>query len=106
MAITSKKILYQNNTQQIQLFGITDSTTGSFWTTGTINGVIYDGQGNLILSGITFVLQPGGTGNYFGTVPASFEPTPGAGYVLILDGDQGGSHLHLEIPVEVRARQN
>lgn len=106
MAITSKKVLYQDNTQQIQLFGVTDATTGAFWTTGTINGVIYDGQGNVVVSGLTFVLQGGGTGNYFAQLPASFQPDVGDGYVLIVDGDQGGSHLHLEIPVEVRARQS
>lgn len=106
MAITSKKILYQDNTQQIQLFGVTDSLSGNFWTTGTISGAIYDQAGNSIVSGLTFVLQAGGTGNYFAQLPASFQPDVGDGYVLIVDGDQGGSHLHLEIPVEVRARQS
>lgn len=105
---SEKKIFYQNNTQQVQLYGVKDETTGLFWTTGTITATLYDQNGNQVagLIGIPLTLQAGGLGNYFGTVTATFKPDVGDGFILMVDGDQGASHLHLEIPVEVRARKS
>lgn len=105
--MASKLILYQDNVQQVELIGVKDEITEQFWTTGTITGTLYDQNGNAVvgLSGVSFTLQTGGTGTYFGTVTGAFEPDVGDGYILIVDGDQGASHLHLEIPVEVRARK-
>ena len=106
--MSEKKILYQNNTQLVELFGVKDDTTGNFWSTGTITGTLLDQLGNQVPNfvNLPFTLQTGGTGNYFATVPSTVVPNVGDGYLLVVDGDQGGSHLHLEIPVEVRARKS
>lgn len=107
MLASGKLILYQDNTQLVRLFGVKDEVTGNYWDTGTIAGTLRDPQGNDVSGfvGITFILQSGSAGNYFGTVGASFQPDVGDGYLLVVDGDQGSSHLHLEIPVEIRARK-
>jgi hypothetical protein len=57
------------------------------------------------LVNIDMVYQTRSNGNYFGVVNAGFSPDIGDGYTLIVDGDEGPVHLHLEIPVEIQARR-
>lgn len=108
MALPAKMTLYQDNTQLVRLFGVQDQQTLAYWGAGaTMNGTLFDQAGNPVpgLQNIAFVYQVGSVGNFFGPVGAAFVPPVGGGYVLIIDGDNGGSHLHLEIQVEIQARQ-
>lgn len=103
--VPAKLIIYQNNTQDIDLFGLMD-TNGNFMNAAVITAVILDGNRDVVLSAIQMNYVLGSNGNYVGIVPASFAPAIGTEYVLVLDGDQAASHLHIEIPVEVRVRNS
>lgn len=100
-------VMYQDNTQEIKLFGLHDGDTGAFWTTAVVAATLVDQNGTQVQGCISIPLnyQATSNGNYFGTVQSTFAPDIGDGYVLIVDGDQGAVHLHLEIPTEVKARQ-
>jgi len=101
-------VIYQDNTQEIKIFGLHDGDTGVFWITAVVNATLVDQNGTQVPGciGISLVYQPTSNGNYFGVVGADFAPAIGDGYVLVVDGDQGAVHLHLEIPVEVQARRS
>lgn len=109
-AVPAKLILYQDNTQQIRLYGLQDvtQTPPAFVSTATITASLEDEDGNPVanLQGITLTYQSGSNGNYFGTITANFEPPIATQYKLVIDGDNNGNHLHIEIPTEVRARNN
>ena len=107
MATRAKIILYVGNTQDIKAYGIQDVDTGLFWNSAIITATLVDDQGNEITecTDVNLVYQSGSNGNYVGTFgDANFNPAPGTGYSMIIDGDQGASHIHLEIPVEIRLR--
>jgi len=99
-------IMTQDNTQTIKLFGLHDADTGVFWTLGVLSATLVDQNGTNVPGciGIAMLYQSASNGDYFGTVESDFAPAIGDGYVLIVDGDQGAVHLHLEIPTEVQAR--
>lgn len=105
-AVPAKLVLYQDNTQQIRVFGLQDQTTGSFITTATMTATLIDKDRNQVagLIAIPLTFQPGSNGNYFGLVGPDFSPTVGTDYTLVLEGDNGGSHLHIEILAEVAVR--
>lgn len=108
MAVANKALLiYQDNTQDIKLYGLHDGDTGDFWTAGIVNATLKDQNGTDVAGciAISMIYQPASNGNYFGTVQADFAPSIGDGYVLIVDGDEGPVHLHLEVPTEVQARR-
>ena len=108
MSVRNKAyILYQTNTQEIKLFGVHDGDTGDFWTSAVIQATLQDQNGAQVAGciNVSLVYQAGSNGNYFGTVQQDFSPPIGDGYVLIVDGDEGAVHLHLEVPVEVQARR-
>jgi hypothetical protein len=107
VATRPKIIFFQGNTQDIQAFGIQDVDTGLFWNSAIITATLIDDEGNQIpeCTAVTLVYQSGSNGNYTGTFgDINFQPPIGTGYSLIIDGDQGASHIHLEIPVEIRLR--
>lgn len=108
-ATRSKIIFYQGNTQDIKAYGIQDVDTGLFWNAASILASLVDDQGNPIAecTNVVLLYQSGTNGNYVGTFgDANFQPGIGTGYSLIIDGDQGSAHIHLEIPVEIRLRQS
>lgn len=107
MSVPAKLILNQDNTQLVRLFGVQDQTTGAFWGAGaTVTGTLYDQGGTPVAGaqGIVFAYQAASLGNFFGPVGPAFAPPTGGGYLLIVDGDFGGSHLHMEIPTEIQPR--
>lgn len=107
-AVPAKLVLYQDNTQQIQVYGLQDITSGNFVSTATLTATLLDKDRNQVsgLIGVNLTYQPGSNGNYFGIVGLTFSPVCGTDYVLVLEGDNSGSHLHIEITTEVRVRQN
>lgn len=107
-AVPAKLILYQDNTQQIRLYGLQDVSVSPpvFITTATITASLEDEDGNPVsnLQAIPLVFQTNSNGNYFGLVTSAFSAPVATNYKLIIDGDNSGSHLHMEILTEVRAR--
>lgn len=107
-ATTRKLILYPGNTQGVLLQAVQDQTTGLFWTnTATITCTLQDDLGNSITGciNVAFAFQSGSQGNFlavFGDI--NFQPIVGNNYTLIIDGNNSGSYLHLEVLVEIRQR--
>ena len=109
MATRAKQIFYQGNTQDIKAFGIKDVDTGLFWNSASITATLIDDLGNQVAEciNVPLIYQSGSNGDYSGTFgDANFQPAVGTGYSLIIDGDQGPAHIHLEIPIEIRTRQS
>lgn len=107
-ATPSKFILYQGNTQVIQLIGLQDFISGNFLNAATIVGTLQDENGTDIpeCTNITFTYVTASNGNYNGIFgDNNFNPAIGTGYTLVIDGNQGGSYIHLELLVEIQARQ-
>lgn len=98
--------LYQDNTQEVQIFGLRDADTQVFLNAASIEATLLDEDRNEVsgLVGIQLVYVPGSNGNYSGVVGADFEPPVGSNYTLVIDGDQGASHLHMEITTSVKVR--
>lgn len=107
-AVPSKVTLAQDNTQQVRIYGLLDVTTNVYASGATMTATLLDTNRNPVagLNGIVLAFQSGSNGNYFGTVTNSFAPTPGTDFTLVLDGDNGSSHLHIEIPTEVGVRSS
>lgn len=100
------KILYQDNTQLITLVGLQDEISGSFLNAATMTVTLLDQNGQQVpnLIGITMSYVADSNGNYQGIVDAAFDPPIGGGYVLVIDADTGGAHLHVELQAEVQVR--
>ena len=109
-ATPSKYILYQGNTQSIQITGLYDEVSSTYLNSATLVATLVDDNGNLAdaeLDEISFTYVPGSNGNYIATFgDNNFLPLLGTGYTLIIDGNQSGSYIHLELLVEIRARQS
>lgn len=106
-ATPSKIILYQSNTQVLQITGLQDALSGNYLNAATITATLEDDQGNAIAEciAIPFTYIPLSNGNYqavFGD--QNFQPPIGTGYTLIVDGNQGGGYIHLELLVEIQPR--
>lgn len=117
MPIPDKLILYDDNTQLLQLFGLAQELPGTppdippttvSVTDAVVRATLKDGEDVNVPGCINILLSPLGsppTGNYSGQVNADFNPPIGGDYVLIVDGDNGPDHLHLEILTEVKSRR-
>ena len=105
-ATQARVVLFQDNTQRIQLHGLRDADTGVFINGASLTATLLDQNRNQVagLIGVAMPYVSGTNGNYQGTVGASFAPPVGTNYTLIIDGDQGISHLHMEITAAVRVR--
>lgn len=105
-AVPARLVLYQDNTQQVRVFGLQDITTGNYITTATMSATLLDKDRKQVpgLIGIAMNFQATSNGDYFGIVTSDFKPPVATDYTLILEADDGGSHLHIEIPTEVRVR--
>lgn len=104
-AVPQRLILYQDNTQKINIFGLKDDS-GAFLNTATLEATLLDSHRNEVdgLNGVTMSYITDSNGNYSGTVDSGFRPAVATDYTLVITGDQGASHLHMEIPTEVRVR--
>lgn len=99
-------ILYQNNSQFIQLTGLQDQT-GAFINNATLTGTLFDPFGNQVPGavGLTGVYQVGSNGNYqFQISGASFDPPIGSGYSFVISGTVSGSQYQTTIQCLVQAR--
>jgi len=103
--VPTKLVLFQDNTQLINIIGLRDSS-GNFLSAATLRADLLDGSREPVAGLVDIVLSyvPSSNGNYSGTVTATFAPAVGTEYTLVLDGDSAASHLHIEIPVEVKTR--
>ena len=99
-------ILYRLNDQILELDGLQDLLSLQYLNAATLTGALYDQFSNPIFTGVSFAYVPNSDGVYQAVVPgAGFNPGLGAGYKLILDGNQSGSdHIHLVIQVEIQDR--
>ena len=108
-ATPTKLIFYQENTQAIELFGLQDALTLAYLNAATLTATLVDDDGNQVPECIAVPLtyQPGTNGNYVGVFgDLNFLPPLGTGYTLIIEGNQQTSYIHLELLVEVQARQS
>src|SRR5580765_8314966 len=100
--VSLKLTVYQNNTQLLQISGLRDSSQ-NFIVDGTLTATLLDQNreqvANLINISVPYVT--GSNGDYQGLIPATFEAAVGTEYTMVIDGDGGGGHLHIEIPTEV-----
>lgn len=103
-----KQIVYIGNTNVLNVEGLQDQITNSYLNAATLVATLIDDQGNKI-AGCTAIALPyvvGSNGNYQGTFgDNNFNPNPGTGYTLILNGNQGSGYFELQIVCEVRNRQ-
>lgn len=75
----------------------------------TLKGTLYDGTGTPVTGLINVPFTPigsPGVGDYVGQYDASFDPDPGGDYYLALDGTASAGVLHIEIDVEIEARNS
>lgn len=109
-ATPSKLYVNPQNTEVLTLISVVDTVTGIPWgASGSISGSLVDSLGNPVteFSLVPIPYIPGTQGVFQVSLgDTSFLPNIGTGFTLILDGNQGGVVLHLEIPVEVQARYN
>jgi hypothetical protein len=107
-----KYILYQKNSQFIQLNGLKDQsvTPATYINDATLTATLYDSK-NVAVAGansIAGVFQVGSSGVYrFAVDPATFNPpssSTGATYTLIVDGFKGAIKYHFEHGVKVKVR--
>ena len=108
LATPSKIVINPGNTQVLRIFGLQDNVTGNFLNAATIEASLQDDQGNTIIGfdEIPFTYVPASNGDYDGVFgDQNFIPDIGTGYTLIIDGNQGGSYIHLELLVEIQPRQ-
>jgi hypothetical protein len=107
-ATPSKFILYQSNTQVLQITGLQDFISQSYLNAATIVGTLTDPNGIEVSECVEVPFQyvAASNGNYnaiFGD--DNFLPPVGTGYTLIIDGNQNAEYIHLELLVEIQARQ-
>lgn len=108
LATPPKFVLYQGNTQVIQLFGLQDFLTGAYLNAATVTGTLEDAAGNIVAGAnqISFTFVPASNGDYNGVFgDDTFDPPEGPGYTLIVDALQAGSWGHWEFIVEIKVRQ-
>lgn len=106
MPIPSVIYLYPRNTQVLEINGLQDITTGLFLDAATVTATLYNNNGvaDPVLNGIVLAYVNGTNGNYQGTVPDTFQPCLGAGYLLQIIANQGGVQSVWSIPAKVLLR--
>lgn len=108
MAVPSKIILYQLNDQFIEIDGLADSLSLAFQNSATVTATLKDRSGAPVtgLTNVTLNYVASSSGIYRGAVPATFNPTKGGGYTLVIDANNNaGAKAHLEIAAEVQIRK-
>jgi len=104
-AVPAKLLLYQDNTQRVKVFGLKDDD-GNFLNSALMNATLLDNNRTEVsgLINVTMAYVSGSNGDYKGTVGSTFSPPVGSDYTMVIEGDQSGAHLHMELPTEVRVR--
>lgn len=95
---------------------LTDTNTGAPINTATVTATLYVGRSRLNpdavpgtadpnFTAINLVYIPTSAGQYQGLVTSAFDPTPGQGYVLVVDAVASGyQNQHWEVPAVVIPR--
>src|SRR5580692_455124 len=100
LATPSKFILYAGNTQVLQILGLQDYLSQTYLNSAAITGTLQDDQGNDVpeCTDIAFTYVPGSNGDYNGVFgDQNFQPAIGTGYTLLIDGNENGEYIHLEL---------
>lgn len=105
--VSLKLTMYQNNTQLLKITGLRDSSQ-NFITDAALLATLLDQNRSQVQNCIDISVPyvTGSNGDYQGTIPSAFEAPVGTEYTMVIDGDGGGGHLHLEIPTEVKVRSS
>jgi hypothetical protein len=118
MAMPEKIVLYDDNTQFLQLFGLTQVQAGipldqpqalTPVLDATVRATLKDSEDINVPGCINILLAPVGsppTGNYYGVLGADFDPEAGDDYMLVVTADHGPDHLEIKIPAEVQERRS
>lgn len=103
---TRHVVFYQDNTQQVRIQGLQDVVTGAYMNVATVTATLLDQNGAQVPGciGVTLAYEASSNGYYSGLVGPILAPAIGGGYVLVIEGDQGQAHLHLEVPASVETR--
>lgn len=108
MAVPPKLIVYDSNDQYVEVDGLTDAITGAFVNNATMTSTLLDPL-NQPVAGFTSIPMPyvpASNGVYRGFVTSVFDPSPSAGYTLLVDAvTPGGTKMHLEILTLVQPRR-
>lgn len=111
LATSAKLRLTQANTQQILVNGLQDQVgivNGTFLSDGVFLATLLDENRTVVAQCQNIALEyvPGSNGDYVGIIEVPFTPAVGTEYTMIVDGDAdgGSSHLHLELPTEIKVR--
>lgn len=102
-------VLYLNpqNTEVIQVTELQDEVTGQFLINANVTATLYDRRGNPdpIFQNIVLSYVPGTDATYQGQVPATFNPSLGGGYTVVLIAEQAGVQAKFSIPAIVQLRK-
>lgn len=104
--VPPKVIVYQKNAQIFEMDGLQDSA-GSFLNSATVTMTLIDQNGHTVagIENVPMVYVGASNGIYQGAIPASFDPTTGQGYQLVVDAAQGAAVGHWQFPVQVDIRR-
>jgi hypothetical protein len=107
-AVPSRLVLTQHNSQLIQIWGMRDALTNNFLNSATLKATLLDANREPVTGCIDIVMNyvSNSNGDYTGVVDSTFSPDVGSEYTMVIDGGQGASHLHMEIPTQVTVRTN
>lgn len=100
--------LFKANDQTIEISGLKDGLNNGFINTATCTAILKDRDGNSV-SGITnlsLVYIANSDGVYRGNIPDTFDPPVGNSYTLLIDSDDSGNKLHIEINTRVSVRRS
>lgn len=99
----------QLNTQLVELDGVVDSVSGAYLNnlnTLVCKLVNSKNQVDPNFQNIALNYIANSNGVYRGVVPGAFNAPVGSGYRLIIDGSNGTTLIHLEVPSVVVVRKS
>lgn len=104
--------LYPDNTQVVNIVGLSDVVSGSYLNSATVTATLLDPRGNEdpVLNAISMGYLEATNGNYQGTVPFTFSPpaftgkSSLGGYNLQITAVQAGIQAMWTVPVILQYR--
>ena len=100
--------LFKSNDQTIELAGLKNGLSNGFINSATCTATLKDRDGNSV-SGVTnlsLAYVASSDGIYRGNIPDTFDPPTGNDYTLLVDSDDSGNKLHIEIKTRVSIRRS
>lgn len=105
-ATPSKFYMYPGNTQALTIIGLFDNVGQAYLNAATLEGSLFDQNGNVVLGPVVMTYVPGSNGDYTGIFgDNTFQPPIGTLYNFVVTGSQVASFIQCEFLVEIRARQ-